>query len=273
LNRDGYRYWGWYGLNGGLGIGLARSNDLIHWKKDPRNPLLLDGRWPSAIASVEPGDPTVYLAFTRNFDYRITSSGPGYSVSTSSSYIVLGAARDGIHFTQIKVLVAPVANERNNNPNLFFDPRSKRYYLTYYRGNDKDRYEIVSRSADRLSDLGAAQDRVLVQSTWTVAAPALLYAPGSVGSPGIYYLFTEVHGHVMPSTQNEWGVAVLTSAAPDGPFSVLDLPLFMGQRGCPFPHIFGGRIYSFFCRLEEPNSLTWSLEEAEAPLPGGMGAK
>src|SRR5260370_476508 len=29
VNRGGYRYWGWYGLNDGGGIGLARSNDLV----------------------------------------------------------------------------------------------------------------------------------------------------------------------------------------------------------------------------------------------------
>ena len=29
LNRGGFRYWGWYGLNEGRGIGLARSNDLL----------------------------------------------------------------------------------------------------------------------------------------------------------------------------------------------------------------------------------------------------
>ena len=27
LKRGGFRYWGWYGLNEGRGIGLARSND------------------------------------------------------------------------------------------------------------------------------------------------------------------------------------------------------------------------------------------------------
>ncbi len=38
MNRDGFRYWGWYGLNDGRGIGLARSNDLVHWTKYSKNP-------------------------------------------------------------------------------------------------------------------------------------------------------------------------------------------------------------------------------------------
>ena len=50
LNRDGYRYWGWYGLNEGAGVGLARSNDLLHWAKYEKNPLLDNARWPSVVA-------------------------------------------------------------------------------------------------------------------------------------------------------------------------------------------------------------------------------
>jgi len=49
LNRAGFRYWGWYGLNHGRGIGLARSHDLIHWIKYEGNPLWLNARWPSVL--------------------------------------------------------------------------------------------------------------------------------------------------------------------------------------------------------------------------------
>ena len=45
LKRDGFRYWGWYGLNEGRGIGLARSNDLVNWTKYEKNPL-----WTNAMA-------------------------------------------------------------------------------------------------------------------------------------------------------------------------------------------------------------------------------
>src|ERR1035437_8170942 len=37
LNREGFKYWGYYGLNGGRGIRLARSNDLLHWTKFENN--------------------------------------------------------------------------------------------------------------------------------------------------------------------------------------------------------------------------------------------
>jgi hypothetical protein len=40
VKRGGFRYWGWYGLNEGRGIGLVRSNDLVHWTKYEQNPLV-----------------------------------------------------------------------------------------------------------------------------------------------------------------------------------------------------------------------------------------
>src|SRR6266571_3499612 len=46
MKRGGYRYWGWYGLNEGRGIGLARSNDLLNWTKYEQNPLWTNARWP-----------------------------------------------------------------------------------------------------------------------------------------------------------------------------------------------------------------------------------
>ena len=36
-------------------------------------------------------------------------------------------------------------NQRNQNPDLFRDPRSGRFYLTFYRSNDHDHFEIISK--------------------------------------------------------------------------------------------------------------------------------
>ena len=47
MKRGGFRYWGWYGLNEGRGIGLARSNDLVNWTKYEGNPLWTNARWPT----------------------------------------------------------------------------------------------------------------------------------------------------------------------------------------------------------------------------------
>src|SRR5437870_1726559 len=49
MKRGGFRYRGWYGLNEGRGIGLARSNDLVNWTKYEQNPLWTNACWPTPI--------------------------------------------------------------------------------------------------------------------------------------------------------------------------------------------------------------------------------
>ena len=236
MSRDGYRYWGWYGLNEGRGIGLARSNNLVYWVKYQKNPLLTNARWPSLLARVNPTDPDLlYVAYTRDYD-------------TPTSYIVLATTRDGMHLTTLKSLVRPVTNQRNQNPNLFRDPQTGRFFLTWFRGNERS--EIVSRSAVRIEDLDNAPEKVLVASDETVAAPTLLYLDRSVGPDhqrlGIYYLATEIYPH------SEWQTKVFASDAADGDFKpVPGNPVLRSGRACLFQHIFQNRFYGYLCH-EEP---------------------
>jgi hypothetical protein len=112
LKRGSFRYWGWCGLNEGRGIGLARSNDLVNWTKYPQNPLLTNARWPSMMSNADRKHrDLLYLAFRRDYD-------------TPTSYVVLGTTTDGVHIKEVKTLIQPVPNQRNQNPNLFRDPRS-----------------------------------------------------------------------------------------------------------------------------------------------------
>ncbi|MGA8621795.1 MAG: family 43 glycosylhydrolase [Candidatus Sulfotelmatobacter sp.] len=259
LKRDGIRYWGWYGLNEGRGIGLARSNDLVNWTKYEKNPLWTNARWPSVLANADPKHKdTLYFAITREYD-------------TPSSHIVLASSQDGIHLKEEKVLVQGVPNQRNQNPNLFRDPLSQRFYLTFYRGNDQDHFEIISKSATTVQDLDKAPEKILMTTTDTVAAPTLLYAknaPNVKGKrTGIYYLTTEVYPHrYTTDSEGEWQVKVFASDSPDGDFQpVLGNPVMRGQRACLFQHIFNDRFYGYDCHLEAPDK--WVLEEVEAALP------
>jgi len=259
LKREGFRYWGWYGLNEGRGIGLARSNDLIHWTKYEKNPLWSNARWPSVLQHADPKHlRLLYFAITRDYD-------------TPSSYIVLATSEDGIHLTQQKTLVQAVPNQRNQNPNLFHDPRSGRFYLTFYRGNDRDHFEIVSKSANQIVDLDKAPENILITSSETVAAPNLLYlkhAPGTAGkSAPTYYLATEIYPHrYTDDPEGEWQVKVFAANTPDGDFRpAAENPILRGQRACLFQHVFGNRFYGFDCHLETPDH--WVLELTEAPLP------
>jgi hypothetical protein len=259
LRRGGFRYWGWYGLNEGRGIGLARSNDLVNWSKYEANPLWTNARWPSVIANADPKDKaTLYFAITRDYD-------------TPSSHIVLASSQDGIHLKEEKELVPTVANQRNQNPNLFRDPRSGRFYLTFYRGNDHDRFEIISKSASTVPDLDKAAEKILLQTTETVAAPTLLYVKHVPGAnekkTGVYFLATEIYPHrYTDDPEGEWQVKVFAADSPDRNFlPVQGNPVMRGQRACLFQHIFRKRFYGFDCHLDSPDH--WVLEETEASLP------
>jgi len=259
LKTGGFHYWGWYGLNNGRGIGLARSNDLVHWSKYEGNPLWTNARWPSALAKADPENrDLLYFAITRDYD-------------APSSYIVLATSRDGIHLKEEKTLVKPVPNERNQNPNLFRDPLSGRFYLTFYRGNDRDHFEIVSKSAAKIGDLDRAPEKVLLTDTATIAAPTLLYVKRAVDARGKkggnYYLATEIYPHrYSDDREAEWQVKVFASDSANGDFQpVSGNPVMAGQRACLFQHIFNHRFYGYDCHLQDAN--TWVLEEVEADLP------
>jgi hypothetical protein len=258
FNRDGFRYWGWYGLNEGRGIGLARSKDLVNWMKYADNPLWNNARWPSVLAKADPKHPDVlYFAITRDYD-------------TPSSHIVLATSTDGIHLQEEKVLVPGVPNQRNQNPNLFRDPKSGRFYLSFYRGNDHDHFEIISKSAANIEEIDKAPEKVLIRDSVTIAAPTLLYvtnAKNAQGKSGVYYLATEIYPHrYTTDPEGEWLVKVFAADSPDGDFQpVKGNPVMSGQRACLFQHVFNNRFYGFDCHLASPNH--WVLEETEAPLP------
>lgn len=173
LNRDGFKYWGYYGLNEGRGVGLARSNDLVNWTKYEKNPLWPNARWASAMADEKhPG--RLLLAITRDYD-------------TPQSHIVLAATDDGIHLIELKTLVKamPAPRNRNQNPNLFRDPASGKYFLYFYRGNDQDYFDIIVKSAASIEDLDVAPEKLLMHERETVAAPTMLYVPGANGGKEI----------------------------------------------------------------------------------------
>ena len=259
LKRGGFRYWGWYGLNEGRGIGLARSNDLVNWTKYEKNPLWTNARWPSVLKNADPKRrKTLFFAITRDYD-------------TPSSYIVLATSEDGIHLTQEKILVQAVPDQRNQNPNLFFDERSKRFYLTFYRGNDHDHFEIISKTAASIGQLDQAKEKVLLRTTETVAAPTLLFlknAKDANGNKGAYYLATEIYPHrYSTDPEGEWEVKIFAASAPDGDFQPVEgNPVLRGQRACLFQHVFSGRFYGFDCHLDTSGD-KWMLEEVEAPIP------
>lgn len=256
MDRQGFKYWGWYGLNQGRGMGLARSNDLIHWTKYADNPLWTNARWPSVLKVAEPnGTDVLYFAVTRDYD-------------TPTSRIVLARSTDGVHVEEVAALVAAVPGQRNQNPNLFRDPRSGRFFLTFYRGNDHDHFELISKSADTVAGLARAPEKLLMRTRKTVAAPTLLYVPkAGPGRAGRYFLATEIYPGRYARDGAGWQVKVFQSDRPDGKFEpVADNPVQVGDRACLFQFIFDGRFYGFQSHLDGATG-KWEMEVITAALP------
>jgi len=255
-NRDGFRYWGWYGLNNGRGMGLMRSHDLVHWIRYEANPLWLDARWPSVVKVSEGSGEVLYLAITRDYD-------------TPSSRIVLARSEDGIHLAELGNLVDKVPNQRNQNPNLFHDPVSGTFYLTFYRGNDIDSFDLISKNAPTPQRLTQAPEHRLMHTTQTVAAPNLLYAPhAGPGHSGVYYLATEIFpGRYGNNKDTDWQVKVFASSRPDGPFRpVTGNPVQSGGRACLFQHVFDGKFYGYQSRIDHTRE-QWDMEVLVADMP------
>lgn len=256
LNRDGYQYWGWYGLNNGRGVGLAFSNDLIHWTKYDKNPLWRNARWASVLKNADPDHPNVlYYAITRDYE-------------TPTSDIVLAKSTDGIHLNEVGTLVEPVKGQRNQNPNLYHDPVSGDFILTFYRGNDHDSFDIVSKRADSIRALASAPEKLVMHTTRTVAAPTLLYiAEAGPKSRGLYYLATEVYPERYAGENTNWRVKVFYSDKPDAGFRpVADNPVQVGGRACLFQFIFNSKYYGYQSHLN-PTTDKWEMEVLTAPLP------
>jgi hypothetical protein len=239
LNRGGYRYWSWYGLTNGGGVGLARSRDLRHWTKYGKNPILTNARWISALKTGR----GLYFAYTRDFDTR-------------APWIAMGVSRDsGLHINLVKVLVQPVPGERNQNPNLFRDPADGRYHLTWYRGNNRNHFELVMRSAKTLEGLADAPDKVLISTSDSLMGPFLMKYRG------VYYLAAESHRPNPTHPHGEWESHVFTSRDVEGPYTaVANDPVLSDEHGCPSEYVFGGKLYGFTCNYREAGH-DWILEE------------
>jgi hypothetical protein len=224
--------------------------------------LWLNARWPSVLKGADPAHAgRLYFAITRDYDQ-------------SASRIVLASSDDGIHLTELKDLVKPVADERNQNPNLFHDPVTGRFFLTYYRGNDDNYFDIVSRSAKSVQELDRAPEKLLMHSVATVAAPNLMYLPkggaggaGKAGGKGIYYLATEIYpGRYDATNKGVWQVKVFHATSADGEFvPVAGNPVQDGERACLFQHVFENTFYGYQCQLDDATD-HWNMEVLVVPL-------
>ncbi len=237
FDSGGYQYWGYYGLvSGDGGVGLARSNDLVNWDKYESNPVSLNGRFPSVIKV----GGTFYMAVTKDYG--------------STSQVVLRTSTDGISFTEVETMVPPVAEKRNQNPNLFLNPNDGLYYLYWY-SNNSGQYDIMAKSAADPYDLDIAPQVTVVSSPSVLAAPNMMYYDST------YFLSTEIN-------PGEWQVRIYASdtSAVSGFVALPDNPILEDGSACFFQHVFGDELHAYYCKL---TGSTWTVDHRMADLSAG----
>ncbi len=240
-DRAGYKYWGYYGLADCGGIGIARSNDLLHWDKLPEPLLNKDGeRWPAALKV----DGTIYMIYDRDH--------------CGISHLVLRKSEDGLRFSDpYAIIVQREAGIRNQNPALFRDPASGMFFLYWFRGGaDASFWQIKMRSAATIEGLAdSASERVLFDVPYELAAPNMLVVDG------VYYLSAEVN-------ENAWKTVIYAGPTPAGPFTLLpDAPQMSDNQACLFQHVFTGTVmHGYYCK---DTGVGWVLNYRTADLSAG----
>jgi hypothetical protein len=244
-DRDGYRYWGYFGLTDCGGIGIARSNDLLNWDKMPEPLLNKDGeRWPAALKV----DGTIYMIYDRDH--------------CGTSHLVLRTSTDGLHFSDPYMIVVNRENGvRNQNPALFRDPATGLFHLYWFRGGaDAGFWQIKMRSADTVEGLAdPSSEKVLLDVPYELAAPNMLAVDG------VYYLSAEVN-------ENAWKTVIYAGPTAAGPFTLLpDAPQLSDNQACLFQHVFTGTVmHGYYCK---DTGAGWVLNYRAADLSQGRSTQ
>lgn len=240
LNREGYRYWGYYGLADCGGVGVLRSNDLQQWDKMSEPLWNQDGeRWPSAHYDGR----TLFVAYDRDH--------------CGTSHVVLRESTDGRNFlAEYTVLVAQEVGVRNQNPHLFWNAADGYYYLYWFRGGEAQGvWQIKARHARTPRELAdPATEVVLLEEPYTLAAPNMLLRDD------MYYFSTEVN-------ENAWKTKIYAGTTPLGPFEPLPGAIILSNNeACWFQHVFDGVLYGFYCKDTRGDGQGWVLQQRTGDL-------
>lgn len=179
-NKDGYKYWGYYGLDHYENdvhfrkAGLVRSNNLLDWDKYEANPIIASNcRWPTVVIS----NGTFYMFYAE------------YKKPNGDSRIVMAESTNGIDFENKRVVVPYAEGQQNQNPFIYFNKNDDTFYLFYYNGTEQSkvspRWNVYAKKSKNINDLPNQAPYEVVSSDKTLAAPSVAYYNGT------YYLLVE----------------------------------------------------------------------------------
>ena len=267
-NKDGYKYWAFYGLSyyGGDPAfrkgGLARSNDLVNWDKYEGNPIIQgDCRWPTVVYA-----DNVFYMFYAEYD------------DNNDSRIVMLSSKDGINFGGKTVVVKRELGTQNQNPFIFFNKQDNNFYLAYYHGversneeplvgregiNEKTDYKDVKnfwqirmKKAKNIEDLQDAESKLLLELDYTLASPSIAYYKGK------YYLLVESIKE--GQWDDQWVTLAYSSDKVDSGYKLLENnPVLPNNDACAFQYIFNDELYVFYSHCLNLEKWNWELRSVK----------
>lgn len=257
-NKDGFKYWAYYGLSHYGGdpnvrkAGLARSNDLEHWVKFDGNPIIpSDCRWPSVVYA----NNTFYMFYA---EYN----------AMNDSRIVMLSSEDGIHFVNKVEVVAREKGKQNQNPNIFFDAKDKCFYLSYYHGLEREDtsaeakmkkaapvkkfWSIALKKSKTVEGLAAAAPKTLLKSDFTLASPSIVKFANK------YRLIVEASKAGV--WDDKWVTIAYEANKIEGPYKKSQNSLILSDNdACAFQHVFDNQLYIFYSHCLNLNNWDWEL--------------
>lgn len=251
-NREGFRYWGYYGLSyyGGdpsnRKAGLIRSNDLVHWDKYEGNPIIKgDCRWPTVVLV-----DSVFYMFYAEYD------------AENDSRIVMLSSKDGKDFKNMEVVVPREKGKQNQNPFIYFNKQDRYFYLVYYSGIEKSKdtsqniWTIKLKKSKTIDQLKEATSKTLLSSPRTLAAPSVTFFNNK------YYLLVEALG---PKWDNKWVTLAYESNNIDGNYEESsNNPVLWDNDACAFQYVLDNQLYIFYSHCLNLVQWDWELRMVKA---------
>jgi hypothetical protein len=243
-NKDGFKYWAYYGLDyyekdeHSRKGGLARSNDLINWEKYEYNPIILSNcRWPTVVLN----DGTFYMFYA---EYN----------KVNDSQIVMMISKNGIDFENKTIIVPYASGEQNQNPFIYFNKNDSTYYLFYYNGTEraeKDRrWSVYVKKSKNILDLAVKKPCEVLNSATTLAAPSVAYYNNT------YYLLVEE----LENSGNNWVTNAFQSDSVDRGYKrVNNNPVLYNNDACAFQYIFDNQLYVTYSHCLNFNESIWVM--------------
>jgi hypothetical protein len=252
VNKDGYKYWGYYGVDRYCEAperrkcGLIRSNNLIDWERYPESPIINSNcRWPTAV--VTKGETDLFYA-----EYN----------SECDSRIVTVNSKDGIHFGEKEEVVPYVKGRQNQNPFIFRNPKDKKFYLFYYSGRERgdstdNEWSIMVRSAKDIKDLKNAKSKTLMSDKTIIAAPSVAYYKGK--------FLLAIEALNPKKWGDKWVTLAYESDSPDKGYKEVSNSLILkDDQACAFQYVFHNELYVSLSHCVNAAKENWELQIVKA---------